>query len=417
MPRWRNGRRSGLKIRFPYGSGGSNPFLGTTFDVILEAPLMNPLVRRISNLDLIRGIALLGILGMNAISFGLPWAAYWNLSAAGSETWLDFAIGVFCEIFLDQKMMGLFSLLFGTSIVLLVDAAKERGYRRPVLLSVWRNLLLFIIGIIHSLFWDGDVLRLYAICAPIVLLLRNSRPRLLVAFGIFLVVGPATLTLLLQPLFLSDGSLDMTTNWAMNVGDGIGLGKYWFAESSTFGATVGLFFLLDNLGRALGMMLIGVALYRMNILHGNRSLRFYRLVAITGLLIGLPLSSIGTGWLVTSDFANTIALVSLIPNTLATIPTVLGYIGIISIWVSKVKNRLHTHISAIGRMALSNYLLQTVLGIVILRVIFEQGTLGRSQIALFVIFVWALQLIWSKPWLDKFSYGPCEWILRKLYRW
>ena len=160
MPRWRNGRRSGLKIRFPYGSGGSNPFLGTTFDVILEAPLMNPLVRRISNLDLIRGIALLGILGMNAISFGLPWAAYWNLSAAGSETWLDFAIGVFCEIFLDQKMMGLFSLLFGTSIVLLVDAAKERGYRRPVLLSVWRNLLLFIIGIIHSLFWDGDVLRL-----------------------------------------------------------------------------------------------------------------------------------------------------------------------------------------------------------------------------------------------------------------
>ena len=350
MPRWRNGRRSGLKIRFPYGSGGSNPFLGTTFDVILEAPLMNPLVRRISNLDLIRGIALLGILGMNAISFGLPWAAYWNLSAAGSETWLDFAIGVFCEIFLDQKMMGLFSLLFGTSIVLLVDAAKERGYRRPVLLSVWRNLLLFIIGIIHSLFWDGDVLRLYAICAPIVLLLRNSRPRLLVAFGIFLVVGPATLTLLLQPLFLSDGSLDMTTNWAMNVGDGIGLGKYWFVESSTFGATVGLFFLLDNLGRALGMMLIGVALYRMNILHGNRSLRFYRLVAITGLLIGLPLSSIGTGWLVTSDFANTIALVSLIPNTLATIPTVLGYIGLISIWDSKVKNRLHTHISAIGRI-------------------------------------------------------------------
>ena len=64
----------------------------------------------ISNLDLIRGIALLGILGMNAVSFGLPWAAYWNLSAAGSETGLDFAIGIFGEIFLDQKMMGLFSL-------------------------------------------------------------------------------------------------------------------------------------------------------------------------------------------------------------------------------------------------------------------------------------------------------------------
>ncbi len=416
MPRWRNGRRSGLKIRFPYGSGGSNPFLGTTLDVILKTPIMNSLDKRISNLDLIRGIALLGILGMNAVSFGLPWAAYWNLSAAGSETGIDFAIGIFGEIFLDQKMMGLFSLLFGTSIVLFVDAAKERGHRRPVLLSARRNLLLFIIGIIHSLFWSGDVLRLYAICAPIVLLLRNWRPRLLVAFGIFFVIGPATLTLALQPLFLSDGSLDMTTNWAMNVTDGIGLGKYWFVGSSTFGATVGLFFLIDNFGRALGMMLIGVALYRMNILQGNRSFRFYRLIAITGLIIGLPLSSIGTGWLVTSDFSNTIALVSLIPNTLATIPIVLGYIGLISIWNSKVKNRLHTHICAIGRMALSNYLFQTVLGIVVLRVIFEQGTLSRSQIALFVVFVWALQLLWSKPWLDKFRYGPCEWILRKLYR-
>ena len=417
MPRWRNGRRSGLKIRFPYGSGGSNPFLGTTLDVPLETPTMNPLVRRISNLDLIRGIALLGILGMNSVSFGLPWAAYWNMSAAGSETGLDFAIGIVGEIFLDQKMMGLFSLLFGTSIVLFVDAAKERGYRRPVLLSARRNLLLFIIGIIHSLFWDGDVLRLYAICAPIVLLLRNWRPRLLLALGTFFVVGPATLTLALQPLFLPDGTLDMTTNWAMNVSDGIGLGKYWFVDSSTFGATVGLFFLLDNFGRALGMMLIGVALYRMNILHGNQSFRFYRLIAITGLMIGLPLSSIGTGWLIASDFSNTIALVSLIPNTLATIPIILGYIGLISIWNGKVENRLHTHIRAIGRMALSNYLFQTVLGMVILRVIFEQGTLGRSQIALFVVFVWALQVMWSKLWLDKFRYGPCEWILRKLYRW
>ena len=100
MPRWRNGRRSGLKIRFPYGSGGSNPFLGTTLDVILETPIMNSLVKRISNLDLIRGIALLGILGMNAVSFGLPWAAYWNLSAAGSETGLDFAIGI-CGLFVN----------------------------------------------------------------------------------------------------------------------------------------------------------------------------------------------------------------------------------------------------------------------------------------------------------------------------
>jgi uncharacterized protein len=354
---------------------------------------------------------------MNAVSFGLPWAAYWNLAAAGSETGLDFAVGIFGEIFLDQKMMGLFSLLFGTSIVLFVDAAEARGHTRPLLLSTWRNILIFTIGILHSLLWDGDVLRIYAVCAPIILLVRNWHPQLLLAFGIFFVIAPAALTLLLQPLFLPDGSLDMTTNWAINVGDVIGLGAYWFVENKEFGATVGLFFLVDNFGRALGMMLIGVSLYKMNILQGNRSVSFYRLIAISGLVIGLPLSALGTGWLIAKDFPSSIALVSSIPNTLATIPIALGYVGLISIWNSKTETKLHIRIRAVGRMALSNYLLQTALGIAVLQVIIDQGTLGRSQIALFVLFVWALQLTWSKLWLDKCRYGPCEWILRKIIRW
>jgi len=209
----------------------------------------------------------------------------------------------------------------------------------------------------------------------------------------------------------------MTTNWAINVGDVIGLGAYWFVENKEFGATVGLFFLVDNFGRALGMMLIGVSLYKMNILQGNRSVSFYRLIAISGLVIGLPLSALGTGWLIAKDFPSSIALVSSIPNTLATIPIALGYVGLISIWNSKTETKLHIRIRAVGRMALSNYLLQTALGIAVLQVIIDQGTLGRSQIALFVLFVWALQLTWSKLWLDKCRYGPCEWILRKIIRW
>ena len=141
---------------------------------------------RIGNLDFVRGIATLGILVMNAVSFGLPTAAYWNLSAAGSQTGLDWALGIFGEIFVDQKMMALFSLLFGASMVLFIDAAKGRGRARPILLSLWRNLLLLGFGSLHMRLWEGDILMLYAICAPIILFVRNWRPKLLLGLGTFL---------------------------------------------------------------------------------------------------------------------------------------------------------------------------------------------------------------------------------------
>ena len=74
---------------------------------------------RITSLDLIRGVAVLGILLMNAVHFRFATVPYLNLSAGGSKTWLDWAVGVFGEIFVDQKFMGLFSLLFGAGVVLI----------------------------------------------------------------------------------------------------------------------------------------------------------------------------------------------------------------------------------------------------------------------------------------------------------
>ncbi len=369
-------------------------------------------IDRITNLDFVRGVATLGILGMNAVSYGLPLAAYWNISA-GSQTGLDLAVGVLGEIFVDQKMMALFSLLFGASMVLFIDAAEARGRTRPILLSLWRNLLLLGIGLLHGLLWDGDILKTYAICAPIILLVRNWYPKLLLCFGTFLVVAPAALTLLLQPLFLSDGSLDMTTRWAANIGDGIGLGGYWFTESTRPGDTVGLYILTDFFLRALGMMFIGVALYRMTILQATRSISFYRRMAVIGLMGGLPLAITGVGWQLTSDFSPDIALISNIPNTLATIPLTLGYLGVLTLWNLRVDSWVHARIRAVGRMALTNYLTQTIIGITVLRIMLDQGSLGRSGIALFIVAVWTLQILWSKPWLDRYPYGPFEWIWRK----
>ena len=146
---------------------------------------------RITNLDTVRGVATLGILVMNAVSYGLPEAAYFNLDAAGSDTWLDWIVGVAGEILVDQKTMALFSLLFGAGIVVFADRAEAKG-NRPVRLSLWRNLLLLAIGLGHTVLWEGDILVVYALCSPVLLALRKRSPRLLLTLGSTMVLATSS---------------------------------------------------------------------------------------------------------------------------------------------------------------------------------------------------------------------------------
>ncbi|MFO7547206.1 MAG: hypothetical protein R6W77_17070 [Trueperaceae bacterium] len=129
---------------------------------------------RINSLDAIRGVAILGILPMNALAFGLDRAAYVNVSADGIGQPLDWVIGVLTMLFVDQKMMALFSLLFGVGVVIFAERAAAKG-RRVVWLSLWRFALLFAVGLAHTALWDGDVLALYALCAPVVLWVRPAQ--------------------------------------------------------------------------------------------------------------------------------------------------------------------------------------------------------------------------------------------------
>lgn len=351
---------------------------------------------RITNLDTIRGVAVLGILAMNAVSYGLEPAAYFNLDAGGSDTWLDWVIGSIGEIFFDQKMMGLFSLLFGAGIVLFADRAAEKG-RRASLLSLWRNSLLLGIGLLHTLLWDGDILVVYAICSPLLIALRNQRPRTLLILGTAIVLWSAVYAVIVQSTIPESGE---------------GLGDFWFVDGSDMSDTVGLFLLTDFFFRGLGMMLIGVALYRLDILQGRRPAAFYKKLAVIGLAVGLPLTALGLGIQIADDFSPDTALLGLAPNTVATIPLALAFVGLITLWDKRARTALHVRIQAAGRMALTNYLTQTILGVLVLQVIFDSEDLTRSWIAVFVVAVWVLQLAWSKPWLDRFRYGPFEWAWR-----
>ncbi|MFT5201316.1 MAG: hypothetical protein ACI9C1_000688 [Candidatus Aldehydirespiratoraceae bacterium] len=350
---------------------------------------------RITNLDAIRGVAVLGILLMNAVSFGLPEAAYFNLSAGGSDTWLDWLIGIAGEVFVDQKTMGLFSMLFGAGIVLFAERASTKS-PHPTWLALWRNGLLLLVGLVHGLFWAGDVLQVYAICAPLLIFMSRFKSRTLLVLGTALVLWSAFIAVLVQSTVPASGS---------------GLGEYWLLDGSEISDSVGLFLLNDFFSRSLGMMLIGVALYRLKVFHGQLGPDVYRRMVRLGLGFGLPIAMAGVALQLVADWKPSIAVIGEAPNTLATIPVSLGYVGAITLWNQRRAGAMHHRIHAAGRMALTNYLSATAIGLLVLRGVFD-GDSSRTLILGFVFVVWTFQLAWSKPWLDRYRYGPAEWLWR-----
>ena len=352
---------------------------------------------RIVSLDLIRGVAVLGILLMNAAHFKFGGGPYFNLSAGGSETWLDWTVGILGEVFIDQKFMGLFSMLFGAGMVLFIDRASERG-RRAVLLNLWRNVLLLFIGILHFALGSGDVLMAYAVASFFLLLLRNLPSRALIALGV------AVFTVSVIPSLLAQHIADTTS---------ASLSGIWVPGERSAEGLVELYVVLGFFLRALGLILVGAGLYRTGFMHGGFPTKTYRLTAIIGLAIGLPLAAAGVILTAANDFSREIAFVGQVPNTLGTIPASMGYMSIIILWNSRGDTMLKRRLRAVGRMALTNYLSQTVLGVLVLTTLLAGvDFVNRTAVLVFVAAVWALQLWWSQAWLTRFQFGPAEWLWR-----
>ncbi len=352
---------------------------------------------RITSLDLIRGVAVLGILLMNAVSFKFGPGPYFNLSAGGSETWLDWTVGIFGEVFVDQKFMGLFSLLFGAGMILFIDRAASRG-RRAVRLNLWRNVLLLIIGILHTILWYGDILMAYAIASFFLVAMRKLPNRALISVGAIVFA-------------LSIGCSLLAQNMA-NTTD-VSLSGIWTLGDFPTQELIGLPLLLGYFLRALGLILIGAGLYRTGFMNGGMPERTYRLTAIVGLAIGLPLAAAGVVITAMNDYSREIAFIGQVPNTLGTIPASLGYMSLIILWNNRADSWLKEKLRAAGRMALTNYLTQTVLGVLILTALLRDvDFVNRAAVLLIVFAVWALQLWWSQAWLSRFLFGPAEWLWR-----
>ena len=398
---------------------------------------------RYESLDAIRGVAVMGILAMNIVAFALPFSAYVNPLAGGPIDNLDLATWFFNFVFVDSKMRGLFSMLFGASTLLVIQSAAAGG-RSAVGAHYSRMFWLAIFGLIHFYFiWFGDILFVYAICGLLLFVFRNLSVRaLLIWAGAFLVVGIGFLAFGWLMFTLGEAgklpaeaaaqmrgdlaqlNADMGPNATGYANDvAIHLGGYDGIVAEKLGERLSEPFVsaLMFLWETMGLMLIGMALFKSHMLTGEWAAARYRKWALTGFLIGIP-PLVGLAWY---QYASGFSAVSTFGASLSLsvpfdIAMTVGWAALIMLLIqTAASDGVRMRLAATGRMAFTNYL---VTSIVMTSIFYGYGiglfgSVGRTALYLFCFGMWAAMLLWSKPWLARFQYGPLEWLWRSLSRW
>lgn len=388
--------------------------------------------QRISAIDALRGFALLGILVLNIQVFAMPGAAYINPTAYGDFTGANFWTWYLSHLLCDQKIMTIFSMLFGAGIVLMSSRIESTGnsalgvhYRR----MGW--LILF--GILHAyLIWYGDILVAYGMCGLVAWWFRKLRPTWLIMFGTISFIIPVLFSLAFgysMSVWPEEAIADMQTDWQPGpelLQTEIAAYQGNWLEQMPQRAPTALFFqtflfIIWSAWRAGGLMLIGMALFKMGFFSAQRTSRTYLIMLAIGLLIGIPITlygisrNIAEGWRAEYSF-----FIGSQYNYVASVIVSLGWVGGF-MWLIKhgLATWLMRGLEAVGRMAFTNYIMQSVVCTFIFygHGLGYFGQLERLQMFGVVALVWALELIWSPIWLRYFRFGPLEWLWRTLTYW
>lgn len=398
------------------------------------------LSERISSLDFIRGIAVMGILAANIIAFGQPFTAAiypdaFLVPTADPDGWLWLAQFVL----IDGKMRALFTLLFGAGIVLFMERAWARGETRW--LQARRLMWLALFGLIHFYFiWEGDILFLYAVSGLLGLLCIGLNSKAKIALGAaFYLLGGLMFTGMFAGMMMF-AQLDASENpeLAMSQADMgtvktemmaedavttslIQAGDYAGFVANNLDPDGGLYDPLTSLFfsgfETIPLMLIGMALYQLGFFTGHLNKRKMRNwgwagVIIGGgvsLLIGLWNQSLGFGFWDTN-----LSFIGL--STFPRLPMAVGMAALLVLYAPKATGWLGQRVCAAGRAAFTNYLGTSVVMLFVFHgwALGLHGELSRPQLYLVAALGCVIMLAWSKPWLDRYRYGPLEWLWRCL---
>ncbi len=387
---------------------------------------------RIVSLDILRGFAILGILIMNIQSFSMIGATYLNPTAYGDFTGINKIVWSISHILADSKFMAIFSILFGAGILLFTDRLKAKGVK-SLNIHYRRTFWLLVIGLLHAyLLWYGDILVAYAMSALWVVLLRKKKPKTLFIVGL-IVVSIASLFYFFTgfsiPYMPEDSIQGMMEGWLpsaeaisreINLYTSSYLGQMEIRIPESIKMQTFLFFFYTG-WRTSGLMLIGMALYKSGILSAQKSKLFYIKMIVIGLVMGYLIVGFG----LYKNFAHNFSMeysffLGSQFNYWGSILVSLGYIGLIMLLIKSYKKGwLANSLQAVGQTALSNYLIQTIIGTLIFYghgfALF--GKIERWQQIVIVFGIWTIQLIISPIWIKYFKFGPFEWLWRSLTYW
>ena len=380
-----------------------------------EASRAGPIVPsdRIAAIDIARGIALFGVMAINVTTIFRVSIFEQFLPDRGDGTWLDRALYPILMAGIDLKALALFSLLFGVGLAIQHDHLSASP--RRTLLLVRRLAFLMLVGAAHLvLIWNGDILFEYAIAGFVVLPFLFCRLRILTVAGI------ALLVLFIASPFLPEIASMPSRAWmTRNVAEAMRIyGSGGFAEVLAFRihelpALLPLHVFIFP--RTVALMLMGAAAWRAGLFRtGSRASQLLPLVAAIGLLAGGILSALHvSGWLRLEWGLGWRADLSL--ERLGTVLLACGY-GAVIIWAAKRTRarKLLAWAAPIGRMAFTNYLMQSVIfGWVFYG--YGLGLFGKLGVAAALVIgigVYILQVAFSAYWLQYYLYGPVEWLWR-----
>jgi uncharacterized protein len=408
----------------------------------MTAAATEPVPERIATLDILRGVAVMGILAMNIANFAMPAQAYMNPMAYGHEGPADLVAWAVNFVLVDGKMRGLFSFLFGASMLMVIERAEAKD-ESAARVHFRRMLWLLLFGYLHFYFiWNGDILTGYASVGMIAFFFRWKEDDALLRIGFGLVVVQAAIFGMMTAALAyaaseaaqPGASAEAVRNWAdlqreiampdaasvqaslaLHNGSWTSLARHMLTERTFDPLTMLLMFGWETLA----YMLLGMWGLRSGFLTGGWDDARYRKVAVIGFAVAIPAYAALAAIIWASGFS-TVALIACgmaVPTILR--PVMVAAWAALIILLTRRGGALTARIAAAGRAAFTNYLGTSIL----MTALFYGwgfglfGDLRRIELWIVVGAAWALMLLWSKPWLERFQYGPFEWLWRSLARW
>jgi len=408
-----------------------------------------PTLQRIEALDFVRGCALFGILLMNITGMGLP-QAYSDPTIYGGSSGADLWSWIITEIGFEGTQRALFSILFGAGIVLFSTRLEAAGHQSVSAIFLRRNLWLIAFGLVNSwlLLWSGDILYAYGIIGLVVFAFRGLGARVLLAIAIGALIANAAWNasdtfdvLAKNRAFLeaqhatakgatpSPAQRAAIRDWNAIVDDSKPQPKElakeiaamrggWWTALGPVGEDnliIQSWWVYREFGDVFGMMILGLALFKLGVLTLERRARTYAVMMVAGYAIGIPVNILETQWIMGHGFSVVAFSEASITYDLGRLAMTMGHLGLLLLLCKfDLAPRFRRAMTAVGRMALTNYLTHSLIALILFIGLGWFGQLARHQLYVIVFAIWGVQIVISPLWLRHFRFGPVEWAWRSL---